>query len=98
MEPISLILFFLMAGGLAGAALALVTWDMVDTWIRSRALRGGYAEIISSRLATGDYHVVAGVFSSGGARTATQMWDARALDPELTRRLRTSGGVIRVRT
>ncbi|MEU6254827.1 hypothetical protein [Streptomyces sp. NPDC047043] len=97
MEPISLILL-LLAGGFAGAAIAQVTWDMVDNWIRSRALRGGYAEIISSRLAGGDYHVVAGIFSPYGVRTSMQTWDAQALDPELARRLRTSGGVIRVRT
>lgn len=97
MEPISLILL-LLAGGLAGAALSQLTWTMVDTWIHSRALRGGYAEIISSRLATGDYHVVAGIFSSYGVRTASQTWDARALDPELARRLSASGGVIRVQT
>ncbi|MEU5316701.1 hypothetical protein AB0G67_08235 [Streptomyces sp. NPDC021056] len=97
MEPISVILF-LLASGLAGAALAQVTWDMVDTWIHARALSGGYAEIISSRLASGDYHVVGGVFSAQGVRTATRTWDARGLDPALSRRLEQSGGVIRVRT
>ncbi|WP_210584675.1 hypothetical protein [Streptomyces sp. GESEQ-35] len=97
MEPISII-FLLLAGLAAGAVLAQVTWDMVDTWVRGRSLRGGYAEILSSRLASGDYHVVAGIFTSAGVRAADQTWDAHALDPELTRRLATSGGVIRVRT
>lgn len=97
MEPISIILL-LLASSAAGAALAQVTWDMVDRWIHTRALRGGYAEIISSRLADGEYHVVGGVFSAHGVHTATQAWDARTLDPVLTRRLETSGGVIRVQT
>ncbi|WP_432176280.1 hypothetical protein [Streptomyces sp. Tue6028] len=98
MEPISLILL-LLAGGLAtGAVLALLTWDMLDAWISAQAMRGGYAEILSTRLAGGDYHVVSGVFAPNGVRTATRTWDTHALDPELARRLGTSGGVIRVRT
>ncbi|GGN48832.1 hypothetical protein GCM10011579_001920 [Streptomyces albiflavescens] len=98
MEPISLILFLLASSFAAGAALSQVTWDMVHTWIHARAMRGGYAEILSERLASGDYHVVGGVFTPFGVRTAAQTWDAHAMDPELVRKLRTSGGVIRVQT
>ncbi|MFD9902989.1 hypothetical protein [Streptomyces sp. NPDC059063] len=98
MEPISLILLLMAGGFAAGAVLAQVTWDMVDSWVSAQAMRGGYAEILSNRLATGDYHVVGGVFAPNGVMTATQIWDAHALDPELARRLRTSGGVIRVHT
>ncbi|GHE40949.1 hypothetical protein GCM10018785_08120 [Streptomyces longispororuber] len=98
MEPISLLLLLMAGGFAAGAVLALVTWDMVEGWVSARAVRGGYAEILSERLSTGEYHVVGGVFSPYGVRTATQVWDARALDPELARRLRVAGGVIRVHT
>ncbi|MFI8931785.1 hypothetical protein ACIG3E_29445 [Streptomyces sp. NPDC053474] len=98
MEPISLLLLLMAGGFAAGAVLALVTWDMVNGWISARAVRGGYAEILSERLTTGDYHVVGGIFSPYGVRTATQVWDAHAIDPELARRLRASRGVIRVQT
>ncbi|MEU6762767.1 hypothetical protein ABZ916_09605 [Streptomyces sp. NPDC046853] len=98
MDPISLILLVMAGSFAAGAVLAQVTWDMVDSWISTRAVPGGYAEILSSRLATGDYHVVGGVFTSYGTKTASQTWDGHALDPELVRRLGTSGGVIRVYT
>ncbi|MEI5101930.1 hypothetical protein RB200_29675 [Streptomyces sp. PmtG] len=98
MEPLSLILLLLLGGAAAGAVLAQVTWDMVNGWIHTRALRGGYAEILSERMASGDYCVVGGVFNAHGVRTATQTWQAHALDPELARRLRTQRGVIRVHT
>ena len=98
MEPISLILL-LLAGGLAtGAVLALLTWDVVDAWISAQAVRGGYAEILSTRRASGDYHVVSGIFAPNGVRTATRAWDTHALDPELARRVSSSGGAIRVKT
>ncbi|MFE6164148.1 hypothetical protein ACFQ7F_35115 [Streptomyces sp. NPDC056486] len=98
MEPISLILALLVSSFAAGAALAQVTWNMVEAWIHASAIQGGYANILANRLTDGDYHVVGGVFTPTGVRIAIQTWTAHDVDPELVRKLRTSGGIIRVQT
>jgi hypothetical protein len=64
----------------------LLTWSMVQSFIvASRATRVGDAttKLVKQRLDSGQYSVVAGVFTSSGASIASQRWDATSLDVEL---------------
>ena len=97
MEPISLIILALMAGLAGGTAVvvAYLKWATVSNWITMNSLRNGYADVIATRLATGKYQVVAGVFNSYVTRTQSQTWRATQLDDTLAGQL---GRVIRVET
>lgn len=97
MEPISMIILALIASLAGGTAVvvAYLNWAAVSDWITLNSLRNGYANVIATRLATGKYQVVAGVFNSYGTRVQSQTWRAAQLDGTLAGQL---GQVIRVET
>lgn len=97
MEPISMIILALIASLAGGTAVvvAYLNWATVSNWITLNSLRNGYANVIATRLATGKYQVVAGVFNSYGTRVQSQTWRAAQLDGTLAGQL---GRVIRVET
>jgi hypothetical protein len=97
MDPITLLVLGVLAATGAAAA-TLVTWAAVRGWINSHRIPGGTARILRTRLATGNYRVVAGVFDQRGLAYTRGQWDSVRLDAELNRRFENGGGTIVVRT
>lgn len=87
MEPITLIIIALLASA-AGAAIMveILSWGTVDTFVVSRSVANGSANIIKKRLESGRYQVVVGVFGSTGGEIYTQSWNAGELDVSLVER------------
>ncbi len=85
MDPITIGL--IIAGLLsAGAIIALLTWDQVDSFVTSHAVNQGTAKLIQKRLESGEFVVVAGVSGSNGTKLKERTWQAKAIDAELGRR------------
>jgi len=79
-----------------GAVVAIVDLciDAVTNWMQSKKLaRTDYGRIVGQRLASGNYRVVAGVFSSCDREVASQTWDEATLDRDLSRRLEDGNGM-----
>ncbi|MER7008074.1 hypothetical protein ABT297_34200 [Dactylosporangium sp. NPDC000555] len=97
MEPVSLIIWWVVSSLAAGAAIVVIylRWSTVSNWVALNSLRNGYANVIATRLASGKYKVVAGVFNSYGTQVRSQTWQAGQVDGTLSGQL---GQVIRVET
>ncbi len=68
--------------------IARLAWHTVSDWFaENRISAGDSGTLIKKSLASGDYRVVCGVFSSGGERLRQTSWECSGLDPELERRL-----------
>lgn len=84
------------AVALFGAVVAIVDLciDAVTNWMQSnKVARTDYGRIVGQRLASGNYRVVAGVFSSGDREIASRTWNDAALDNDLRRRLENGNGM-----
>jgi hypothetical protein len=69
---------------IGAAAMVCLTWSMINNWFSANKTPDAqYGELIRKRLETGRYQVIAGVFSSGKVRLATQKWEADSLDAEV---------------
>jgi hypothetical protein len=81
---------------LAAAALgaAVLTLSKVQSWMSRRKVPQGTGEIISEKLATGQFSVVSGVFSPEGTQIARKRWTAKELDNSFREALRKGGGKI----
>jgi hypothetical protein len=65
----------------AVAALAL---DEIMSWLeREATIDSSYGELVKERLSTGEYRVVAGVFTKRHVCQASKAWVAEELDEEL---------------
>jgi hypothetical protein len=80
-----------------GTRIAILTFSKVRKWLSRHEVPQGTGEIISERLATGQYSVVCGVFSSQENMVAEKRWTAQNLDGALAEGLRKGGGKIVVR-
>jgi len=77
-----------------GTRIVVLTFSKVREWMRRRKVPQGTGEIISERLAKGEYAVVGGVFSPQGTLIAQKRWTAKELDDALSEELRKTGGKI----
>jgi hypothetical protein len=82
------------AAAAIGAKVALLTFSKVNDWMSRRKVPLGTGQILSEKLAKGEYAVVAGVFSPQGTKIAEKRWRAKELDGTLNEALRKSGGKI----
>lgn len=61
-----------------------LTWSAIQNWMKTHtSASSSHVELIKEKLASGNFRVVAGVFSSSGKCTAKQAWEADKLDDEL---------------
>ena len=97
MEPITLTILAIMAAAAGGTALAVVAWSTVRNWVWGHKVPLGTGEIVQKKLTSGEYVVVAGVFSKWGTQVAKETWRARQLDSELEAEFRRNGGKIVVK-
>lgn len=85
MDPITLLLA-LLVGGAAAAVVTVLTWTAVQTWINRHAIPGGFGEVVRTRMASGRYSVVTGVFDCLGVLRASAKWEVGSFGPELEAR------------
>ena len=95
MDPITLLILGIIG---AAAATAAISWTVIQNWIDANKIPQGTARIIKSRMASGKYRVVGGVFNQVGTLVTQTSWEASKIDDDLDRRLRQSGGVIVIKT
>ncbi|MGD0240914.1 MAG: hypothetical protein ABSB59_11390 [Streptosporangiaceae bacterium] len=83
---------------LGAAVVAVLHWRRVQREIQMRKIEDGFAEIFDDGLRNGYHEVHIDVFDRSGSRQTTRVIKARELDDETQRRLRESGGTVRVYT
>jgi hypothetical protein len=87
------------AAALLGAAVvAVLHWRRVQREIQARKIEDGFAEIYDDGIRNGYHEVHIDVFNRSGSHQTTRVIKARELDDETERRLRQSGGTVRVYT
>jgi hypothetical protein len=91
MDPITICLLIW-----AGVVAVDLTWETVQSWITSRKVPGGSATIIRTKLASGQYEVVTGVFNPSGAKIAERVWKASSLDATISARFPAGSNKIRI--
>jgi hypothetical protein len=86
MTGLELLLINLLLGA---TVLAQLTYDRIRAWLDARlAQRQTFARIVKTQLDTGNYRVMANVFSTQSPTTAiaSKTWTAKTLDPALEAR------------
>ena len=77
-----MILELLLLLGLAG--LAVLALAAIMSWIDSnKTTSSSYARVVKSKLASGKYRIVTGIFSTSYNNQATKTWEVDELDDDL---------------
>jgi hypothetical protein len=72
---------------LGGVVLACLSWNEIETWLnKAKQPDSLFGEIIRERLASGEFRVVANVFSKAQNKTASEEWRAQSLDETLEKK------------
>jgi hypothetical protein len=95
---IDLLLAAAAAALLGAAVVAVLHWRRIEREIQARKLEDGFAQVFDDGLRNGYHEVHIDVFDRSGSRQTSRVIKARELDDETERRLRESGGTIRVYT
>ncbi|NMC72952.1 MAG: hypothetical protein GYA56_01075 [Geobacteraceae bacterium] len=81
---------------MVGALIELCVNAVMD-WMQSKRVhRTDYGKLVGRKLASGNYRVVAGVFSSGNHQRASKTWDEVTVDNDLRWRLERGNGTVMV--
>jgi hypothetical protein len=83
---------------LGATVVAVLHWRRVEREIQMRKIEDGFAKVFDDGIRDGYHEVHIDVFDRNGSRQTTRVIKARELDDETERRLRESGGTIRVYT
>jgi hypothetical protein len=83
---------------IGAAAVAVLHWRRIEREIQARKIEDGFAQVFDDGLRNGYHEVHIDVFDRSGSRQTSRVIKARELDDETERRLRESGGTIRVYT
>jgi hypothetical protein len=77
--------------------LAALSYAAVKEWIRQKAVKDGYVDLIRQALAGGHYTVIAGAFTPAGTKVAGKTWTNVKMDDALKRQFGAKN-VIRIQT
>jgi hypothetical protein len=68
------------AAGYAIVGLFILSYSAVQEWIKKKAVRNGYVDLIREKLEKGHYTVIAGAFSATGSAAARRTWTDVRID------------------
>lgn len=84
---------------LAGMVVAAgsLAFSEIRDWLDRNRIQRSTGEVLRKKMNSGQYTVVAGIFSESGTRIAQRKWTACSLDPELDKKFDRGKGRIVVK-
>lgn len=71
------------AAAYAIVGLVFLSYSAVQEWIKKKAVKNGYVDLIREKLENGHYTVIVGAFSSTGSAVAGRTWANVKIDDSL---------------